>query len=379
VETLNILVVDDELGMRNGIKRVLDDYSIHVSEVDSDVSFSVKAVESGEEAITIIRKNPPYILLLDHKLPGISGIEVLEQIQNEMRDMQVIMITAYASIETAIRATKLGAYDFLPKPFTPTELKNAVRKAAEHIIVTIQAKKLVEEKRQVRFQFISVLAHELKAPLNAVEGYLKLMSDKSTIEDPEVFDHIVDRSLTRLSYMRKLIIDLLDMTRIESGKKQREIKEVNVTDIAKISMESMMPDASERNIKICLETDAPVLMEADQNEVEIVLNNLISNAVKYNRDNGGVFVSIMDSDHSVTIRVRDTGIGMTKEETDRLFNDFVRIKNEKTRNILGSGLGLSIVKKIANLYDGSVSVESKPDIGSTFKISLKKTSNIQKN
>ena len=222
METISIRVVDDEHGMRMGVHRVLDGFTVDVSEVDTEVAFIVHTAESGEETLKEIEKEKIHILLLDHKLPNMSGIDVLEQISQQKQDMLVIMITAYASIDTAIRATKLGAYDFLPKPFTPAELKSVIRKAAEHIVISIQAKRLAEEKKQVRFQFISVLSHELKSPINAVEGYLKLMEDPSTIEDPGVFNHMVSRSLTRISYMRKLIIGLLDMTRIECGKKQRE-------------------------------------------------------------------------------------------------------------------------------------------------------------
>jgi signal transduction histidine kinase len=104
--------------------------------------------------------------------------------------------------------------------------------------------------------------------------------------------------------------------------------------------------------------------------MEIILNNLLTNALKYNRQGGRVEISIESKDGSVIVRVADTGIGMTPEEAGRLFTEFVRIRNEKTRNILGSGLGLSIVKKIALLYGGDISVSSQPDVGSTFTVLL---------
>jgi len=112
-------------------------------------------------------------------------------------------------------------------------------------------------------------------------------------------------------------------------------------------------------------------MLCDASEIEIVLNNLISNAVKYNRRHGSVDVFLNRDGEYVEIKVSDTGIGMTPEETAKLFGEFVRIKNEKTRQITGSGLGLSIVKKIAQLYDGTVNVTSEPDKGSTFTVRLR--------
>ncbi|MBN2210693.1 MAG: sensor histidine kinase, partial [Sedimentisphaerales bacterium] len=108
----------------------------------------------------------------------------------------------------------------------------------------------------------------------------------------------------------------------------------------------------------------------DVGELEIIFNNLVSNAVKYNRDGGKIDVTITPTGKGVTITVADTGIGMTTQESARLFQDFVRIKNRQTRTILGSGLGLSIVKKIAQLYHGDVSVASEPEVGSTFVVTL---------
>ena len=177
METLRVLVTDDEMGMRLGVTRTLRDFSVRVPDVNGDVAFTVEQAESGEEALEKIDRQPPDILLLDHKMPGISGLEVLDRLAGMQTDMLTIMITAYASIETAVTATKRGAYDFLAKPFTPDELKSTIRKAAARLILAKQARKLAEEKRQVRFEFIRVLGHELKAPLNAVAGYLELIKD----------------------------------------------------------------------------------------------------------------------------------------------------------------------------------------------------------
>jgi signal transduction histidine kinase len=280
------------------------------------------------------------------------------------------MITAYASIETAVTATKQGAFDFLAKPFTPMELKETIYKAVKHLVLMRQAHKLTEEKRKVRFQFISVLAHEMKAPLAALDGYLNILRERAAGESQEVYDHMLDRCLTRIQGMRKMIIDLLDLTRIESGERKRDVSEVDVREIVHTAIDTATPEAQERSISISFPENGPVLMQADRSELEIVFNNLITNAVKYNRDGGRVDVELHADGGQVSIVVTDTGIGMSTEEAARLFSDFVRIKNEKTRNILGSGLGLSTVKKIALLYGGEVSVESEPDKGSRFTVTL---------
>lgn len=372
---LTLLVVDDEQGMRMGIKRALRYFSMDIEDTDEVIKLDVIEADSGEEAILIMQKSSPDIVLLDHKMGGISGLDVLTWIDDNNLDLMAIMITAYASIETAITATKQGAYDFLPKPFTPAELKVSVRQAASHLVALRQARELEKEKKRVRFQFISVLAHELKAPLGAIEGYLYLLRDGIGTDDPAVHDKVVKRSLVRLGGMRKLIYDLLDLTRLESGQKKRELSQVDVLVAAENSMEMMKTEADRRGITISLEASATsVTMLADIGELEIVFNNLISNAVKYNRDNGSVTVLVEDNSDNVRISVTDTGIGMSEEEVEKLFREFVRIKNAKTRNILGSGLGLSILRKIAALYGGEVTVKSTAEVGSTFTVTLHKTS-----
>jgi two-component system, sensor histidine kinase and response regulator len=371
METLKVLVVDDEPGIRLGVVRVLQSYHPRLPELEGEVRFELDQADSGEAALEKVGAAPPDLLLLDHKLPGLSGLEVLERLRGGAPDLLVVMITAYATIETAVSATKRGAHDFLAKPFTPEELKSTVYKAAKHLLLQREARRLAAEKRHIRFQFISVLAHELKAPLAAVEGYLQILRDGVVAPGSEKSTEILGRSVARIEGMRKLIGDILDLTRIESGQRARDVRVVDVVEVARRAMEMVLPIAEPRGIAIDLHGPDPVELSADPSELEIMLNNLLSNAVKYNRDGGRVDVSVSLRHGRVVLAVADTGIGMTEEETAKLFGEFVRIKNAKTRAIPGSGLGLSIVKKLAALYDGDVTVASQPDIGTTFTVSLK--------
>ena len=245
-------------------------------------------------------------------------------------------------------------------------MRYALRKATSQLILSKQALKLAKEKRQVRFNFISVLAHELKAPLNAVEGYLNIL--RTTEADQNL--QMVERSIVRVDGMKKLIGDLLDLTRIESGQRERAIKRLDLRELAKASMELFAVDAERHGITMSLEANESAELYADAGEAEIVLNNLISNAVKYNRDGGSVTIRLQRKGSTMRIAVTDTGIGLAPEEAAKLFNEFTRIKNEQTVKILGSGLGLSTVRKIANMYDGEAEVQSEPDVGSTFTVTL---------
>jgi len=368
---LTVAVVDDEPGMCAGAHRVLDDLHFDLSDIGEHVGFSPSIYATGEEFLTVMPEQRPDILLLDCKLPGVGGMEILEQLSNERLEMVTVMITAYATLETAIRATKLGAYDLLAKPFTPDELRTTIRKAARNIILTRKARRLDEEKRKVRFQFISVLAHELKAPLNAVDGYLDIIVNRRADDDEAAYRDMLQRSRIRLEGMRKLVDDLLDLTRIESGQKQRSLEVLDMAETVRSLIDVHRVAAESAGVHIRLECPSGTRAYADRGEIEMMLNNLISNAIKYNRPEGEVTVRVDACPGGVSMEVRDTGIGMAPDEVSRLFGEFSRIKNQKTRGIPGSGLGLSIVKKLALLYDGDVSVSSQPDSGSQFTILLR--------
>lgn len=370
MEALDVLVVDDEPGIRSGVLRILRNFTVSYPFMDDDISFNVIEAATGEEALEHIKKSPPAIVLLDNKLPGIQGVEVLEFINNNQLDILVMMITSYASLELAVKATTIGAYDFVPKPFTPQELKSSMENITKHYFLRRMTRKMHKEGKQVRFQFLSVLSHELKAPLNAIEGYLNIMQDKQMGPNIAAYDEMIDRSLSRVKSMRTMIMDLLDLTHIESGKKKRELRELDLCLVAKSAMDTMMPLAIQRDVTMQLAADDGCTYFADSDEMVIIFNNLISNAVKYNATGGTVTCTIAQSENQVVIRVADTGIGIDEADVPKLFHEFSRIKNAKTREVTGSGLGLSIVKRLVSMYNGRIEVDSKVGQGSTFSIYL---------
>jgi signal transduction histidine kinase len=285
--------------------------------------------------------------------------------------MLTVLISAYASIDTAVAAAKRGAFDVLAKPISPDELAATVAKAARHLLYERQARKLADEKRQVRYQFVSILAHELRAPLAAVGGYLDILKDRESAMESGMYDQIIERSQARIDGMRKLINDMLDLTRIESGQRTRKLVQLDLYDVAETCVEVCRVEALEHDLTVTLSPGrVPIPMVADRGEMEIILNNLLSNAVKYNREGGRIDVTLEPTPETLTLRVADTGIGMTAEEVAVVFNDFARARNERTRHIPGSGLGLSIVKRLAALYGGDASVESAPDAGTTLTVTL---------
>jgi signal transduction histidine kinase len=170
--------------------------------------------------------------------------------------------------------------------------------------------------------------------------------------------------------MRTLILDLLDLTKIETGKATQKLEKVSIRKIVQMAVDTIRPYSIQKDVDIYVNTREAIEMRADAGEIEIIMNNLISNAVKYNKNGGRVDIFLEKAENMVKISVSDTGIGLKKEDLEKIFDDFVRIKSNATREVTGSGLGLSIVKKIVDMYKGTVDVQSEPNKGTTFAITL---------
>lgn len=368
MEKLRILTVDDEAGIRTGIQRALRGLVVSFPFHSEDFEYEIIDAESGEQAIMIIENEKIDIVLLDNKLPGIEGIEVLEHIKEKNYNLAVMMITSYASIDLAVKATNNGAFNFVPKPFTKPELVAAIENITKYLFLKRMTGKMKSEDKTIRFQFLSVLSHELKSPINAVEGYLQIMKDKQAGSKIEDYEKMIDRSLDRIKSMRSLIMDMLDLTRMNSGAKNRNIEKIDIVQIAKICEESFIPLAISKEVEFSNNFPDELIIKGDKSEFEIIFNNLLSNAVKYNTEKGKVYFTLSKSGNNFSITVEDTGIGMSKEDKARLFMEFVRAKNEKTLKISGTGLGLSILKKIVDLNKGKINVDTEIDKGTKFEL-----------
>ncbi len=369
---LKVLVIDDEPGIRSGVSRILNNFHVTYPFMDEDYTYEVTEAATGEEGIAILEKDMHDILLLDNKLPGIQGVDVLEFVRKRNYDIVVAMITSYASLDVAIRATRDGAIDFIPKPFTPQELKSSVENITKQQYLKRITHRMNQEGKKIRYQFLSVLSHELKAPLNALEGYLRMMQEKQAGDRIEDYATPIERSLQRIHGMRSLIMDLLDFTKIRLDRKEEKIQEVRLSEVASEAIVTVQPYAIQMDVNIKLDVRSDVSVMADPDDMEIIFNNLISNAVKYNKSGGKAEIIIDATDSEAVILFSDTGIGIIESDLQNLFTEFVRIRNEKTRNISGSGLGLSIVRKVVELYHGTIDVDSTPDIGTVFTIRLPK-------
>jgi len=240
---LKLLVIDDEPGIRSGVFRILNNFNVNYPFMDEDYTFDVTEAATGEEGIRILERDMPDIVLLDNKLPGIQGVDVLEFIRNRKYEIVVAMITSYASLDVALKAHRFGATDFIPKPFTPQELKSSIENITKQLYLRRITHRMNQEGKKIRYQFLSVLSHELKAPLNAIEGYLKMMQEKESGDSINDYATAIERSLQRISGMRNLIMDLLDFTKIRLERKDEKIEEVHLKEIAAGAIITVQPYA----------------------------------------------------------------------------------------------------------------------------------------
>ena len=225
---------------------------------------------------------------------------------------------------------------------------------------------------QMKTKFVSMVAHEIKAPIAAIESYLNVIVDGILDNNVPRIKEIAGRCLERSSAMLALVQDLLEITRQEAYQRKRLIEKIDVLGLVSKLVEFHRIQAAERRIDIELVSPAEGLkpLYADVGEMERVLTNLLSNAIKYNREGGKIWIRLDSTPSALRIEVEDTGIGLKPEEIKRIGEEFFRAKNEKTRNITGTGLGLYLVKRIVKTYHGSLKIESQVDKGSIFRVLL---------
>ncbi|HRZ16633.1 MAG TPA: hybrid sensor histidine kinase/response regulator [Candidatus Hydrogenedentes bacterium] len=369
--TVRVLVVDADADARRMAAASLRGRAVPLPG-GGDVVLEVEEAASSCRCCARIAAFSPDILILDNELSCAAGADLMAQAREGRSELAVIMTESFPTYAAAVEVARRGAVDFLPKPFTPGQLLEAVARALRFLEETRRERLHALEKRRIRFEFVSVLAHELKAPLAAAESALQILDAGTLGAALPPYAPLVERALARLEAARRLVGDLLDLTRVESGERPRALEFLDLARLARAVLEEAGPAARGRGVALSLDAPEPFMVRADRWEVESILQNLVSNAVKYNRDGGAASLRLwQDTDH-VFIEARDTGIGMTPAETAGLFHEFGRVRKRETERIPGTGLGLALVRKLAALYDGGVAVESVPGEGSVFTVRLRR-------
>jgi PAS domain S-box-containing protein len=226
----------------------------------------------------------------------------------------------------------------------------------------------LEQADRLKDELISVVSHDLRTPLTSIMGYLELAAEEDDPDDRSEYLAVAQRNATRL---HRLVDDLLFVSRVESGRAGLELEEHDVCRLVRDAVENALPVASSREITLSSSCDPDGAAFVDAHRISEAVENLISNALKFTPPRGRVDVRVVVAEEAIAIRVSDTGIGVKEEDIAHLFDRFFRTQNAET--VPGAGLGLSIVKAIADAHGGTIEVESRPNAGTTFELRVPRT------
>jgi two-component system phosphate regulon sensor histidine kinase PhoR len=231
----------------------------------------------------------------------------------------------------------------------------------------------LRDQEQFRREFLGNLAHELKTPVFAVQGYILTLIEGG-IDDQQVNVQFLERASRATDRIVNILEDLDQIAKLEVDALKIEMRSFEIIDLIKEIVETLELKAKEKNISLRFHNDlSSIYVTADRNKISQVLTNLINNAISYGKIDGEVVISAVPIDDLVTIEVKDNGIGIETEHFPRLFERFYRVEKSRNRNEGGTGLGLAIVKHIIESHQQSINVRSSIGIGSTFSFSLKKS------
>jgi two-component system, sensor histidine kinase and response regulator len=362
-----ILVVDDVVANVILLKALL-----------SREGYKIATATSGEDALNKLPVEKPDVILLDVMMPGMSGFEVAEKIKKmpEFEDVQIIFLTALNSPADIVKGFKLGASDFVTKPFNREEL--IIR--LTHQISLVAAKRIIEQQTNElkstisgRDKLYSVIAHDLRSPLGSIKMVLNMLVTTLVPESvgEEMFqlmkeaNHIAEDTFS-------LLDNLLKWTKSQTGKLNIVYQDIDVVDIMDDIVEIFKLNAQLKEIQMTYKNDVHVTVRTDVDIVKTIMRNLLSNAIKYSNKGGSIDVTTEDSDGFAIVHVADHGLGISKEGQEKLFKQDAHFTTFGTANEEGSGLGLILVKDFVDKIGGKIWFESEEGKGSTFSFSIPK-------
>lgn len=226
----------------------------------------------------------------------------------------------------------------------------------------------LEREKQIRQEFFTNASHELKTPLTSIRGYSELLRQHA-ITDADQIDHCLDCVLKESDHMTKLINDILTISKLEAKDYVVQKSHIKLKDLLENVLNSLSVQAKAMNLEIDASCEN-VTVYANLDHIQGILYNLISNAIKYNKPNGKIIIIIKERLDNILIKVMDTGIGISKEDQEKVFQRFYRVDKQRSKIVAGTGIGLAIVKHIVQFYNGSISLKSKENEGTSIEISL---------
>lgn len=355
-----IFVIDDDDVMLLSCRRILE-----------KDGYAVETFDNGVDGLRRLADVRPQLLLVDLKMPELDGLQVIDRVRAIDTEIVIAVITGYATISTAVDAMKAGAYDFLPKPFTPDELRLIVNRGYERWRLAMESSRLREEKAEAERRFVTFVSHQLKSPVVAAKQYLDVLLFEKRDDMPARDRDWLLRAQVRLDEMLTLIHDWLELARVSSGAVCEPGETTDLREVVGHAVAILEPQSRAAGVSVDtrLADDLPRAV-GDGVSLTTVVSNLVSNGIKYNRPGGTVSISTRHDGGVIELEVADTGIGIPDEAMPRLFEEFYRVRNDDTQDIPGTGLGLAICRRIVTTLGGSIEVSSRFGEGTTFVVRL---------
>jgi signal transduction histidine kinase len=354
-----IIIIDDEDIVLDSCTQILE-----------GSNYDIATASNGTQGLQLVQEFQPDLIFVDLKMPGISGIEVLENVKELDPTIVTVVITGYATVSSAVEAMKQGAYDFLPKPFTPDEFRLITERGIERRRLTLETIALRREKEILRENFAAIVSHELKSPIGSLQQNLYVMAKDLESVLSETQKARLDRMIVRIDDVMKLIHSWLRVMSVDISKIRESFVSLNVRNSLTKALETVESQATQKGIEVVASVPDEISLILGE-EVSFVeaLVNIIGNAIKYSYFNTKVQVRVNESNGFVSISVTDAGVGIPKEELPYIFEDFYR--GESGQTLEGShGLGLTISRRIIEAHDGTIFVESEPGKSTTFTINI---------
>jgi len=361
----SILVVDDVISNVLLLKVLL-----------AAQKFNVITASNGMEAIDITKKQQPDLILLDVMMPGMSGFEVAQKLKNdpEVQHIPIIFLTALNSTADIVTGFKVGANDFISKPFNKEELVIRV----SHQISLIAAKRIILQKTeelkktiQGRDKIYSVIAHDLRSPLGSIKMVLNMfvMTMSPQMIGEEQYE-MLDSANKSTEELFTLLDNLLKWTKTQTGRLTVVFQDFELVKSISGVLEIFSLVSSSKNIELIFDSNEEINVRGDIDIVKTITRNLLSNAIKFSFSGSKIIIEVKKIDNMAVVSVKDFGKGMSQEEQQKLFNSETHFSKYGTNNEEGSGLGLLLCKDFATKNKGDLWLQSEEGKGSTFFFSV---------
>lgn len=347
----NVLIIEDEPGPALALKMILKPY------------YQVYSAERGEAALEILKTTPIDVVSLDLRMPGLSGMPLLAKIKEHDPDIEVIVITGYGSLETAVESINLKVFSYVAKPFDVLEILETTKRA-------LQKRRNLQRLRHIKEEFFANLTHEFRTPLSAIMGYSSILLEEHgatlTNDQRQALDRIQANSHELLSCVEGIFF----LAALEAGEIPLTVWSFDAKTILSRLADRHGGAFADKNVRLDVADLTSLPIRTDEEKLAKIVDILVLNGLKFT-ESGSVRVEATSlPDGPLEIRVRDTGIGMRPEEVDEVLEGFRQADPTARKRFRGIGLGLRLVTRMVAALGGTLDVHSALGGGTEFIVSV---------